>query len=229
MVTIVLISFCISVTDCSLASSTGDGQRREELLPGHPETDQEKSRRVQALPLGALRRLHGLARLPATDGPVEAALSLYRTIGHFLRQDETGWRQKRRLISRSTPTESSGRRFHPPAVLPFHTSYLIFYTLLQKFPTSCSECFTELTVVFSKYAWMCQLNSLESKEQQQSHVTSLPAVRTPLIQTSSPCNRKQVAPPPPALGRMGEEQSWCLTVWGVFTSEGCGQRVRSRQ
>lgn len=40
----------------------GDGPGREELLPGHAQTDQEEDQRVHAVPPGRLRRLHGLAR-----------------------------------------------------------------------------------------------------------------------------------------------------------------------
>ncbi|XP_077963016.1 LOW QUALITY PROTEIN: nucleolar protein 16 [Gasterosteus aculeatus] len=39
-----------------------DGPGREELLPGHAQTDQEEDQRVHAVPPGRLRRLHGLAR-----------------------------------------------------------------------------------------------------------------------------------------------------------------------
>lgn len=50
----------------------GDGQRREELLPGHAQTDQEEDQRVHEVPPGAARRLHPVPRRPRADGPVEA-------------------------------------------------------------------------------------------------------------------------------------------------------------
>lgn len=70
---ITVLQKCISVCfdQTVLFSTAGDGQRREELLPGHTQTDQEENQRVQALPPGALRRFHQLTRGSRADGPVE--------------------------------------------------------------------------------------------------------------------------------------------------------------
>lgn len=66
----------------------GDGQRREELLPGHAQTDQEENQRVQALPPGPLQQLHGLAGCSGADGQVERSSSLFWTLCCSLCQDE---------------------------------------------------------------------------------------------------------------------------------------------
>lgn len=66
----------------------GDGQRREELLPGHTQTDQEENQRVQALPPGPLQQLHGLAGRSGADGQVERSSSLFWTLCCSLCQDE---------------------------------------------------------------------------------------------------------------------------------------------
>lgn len=66
----------------------GDGQRREELLPGHAQTDQEENQRVQALPPGPLQQLHGLAGGSGADGEVERWSSLFWTLCCSVCQDE---------------------------------------------------------------------------------------------------------------------------------------------
>lgn len=58
----------------------GDGQRREELLPGHTQTDQEENQRVQALPPGPLQQLLWLAGRSGADGQVERSSSLFWTL-----------------------------------------------------------------------------------------------------------------------------------------------------
>lgn len=62
---------------CCFFLLAGDGQRWEELLSRHTQTDQEENQWVQTLPPRALWRLHQLFIYSTADGPVEGLSALF--------------------------------------------------------------------------------------------------------------------------------------------------------
>lgn len=66
-----MTTYCHELMSCPPSpTQTGDGSRREELLPGHAQTDPQEDQRVPALPPAALWSFRELAHSLRTCGPV---------------------------------------------------------------------------------------------------------------------------------------------------------------
>lgn len=134
----------------------GDGQRREELLPGHTQTDQEENQRVQALPPGPLQQLHGLAGRSGADGQVERSSSLFWTLCCSLCQDEMDLILERLSVwgqQNQNQNHSDGK--HCVSSRTFQTLLDISLVPLLPVNTSCLYSVSEIL------SWSCcQLSSV---------------------------------------------------------------------